>query len=98
MIGKPLATFSGKTFRAIEIAAAELAGRGMNVSDYTIVVDELDAQIAIEVTGVRCNSIVVSFQHPEQQAGLLGSDPRLSGFTVALDAITLNVTTAHFVK
>jgi hypothetical protein len=55
-------SISGKTFRVIEIAVAQLNGHGLNVERYSIVADELEPEIALEVTGARRKMILVTFQ------------------------------------
>jgi hypothetical protein len=88
-----MVTLAGKTFCAIEIAANQLRQRGRDVEKYAIVVSEADPAIAFDLTGVRARTIFVSFQDPDQPASLVGSGPNLIGFSVSLNADTLEVTT-----
>jgi hypothetical protein len=92
-----LVSLSGKTFRAVEIAVSELRKRGLSVEKYLIVIHEYDPGIAFQVTGIRVKTIAVTFQDPDRGPGL-GSGPNMIGFSVSLDADTLEVTGSSFVK
>jgi hypothetical protein len=81
-----MVSISGQTFRAIEIAVRELNRHGLHVDKYEITVESLQ------------NTIIVSFNDPDHPRTQLGSGPNMVGFSVELDADTLEVTDSSFIK
>jgi hypothetical protein len=63
---KSTESISGKTFRAIEIAAIEFRRQRLNVEDYRIIVRSSRADP---------NTIVVSFDDPDRPPNCMGSSP-----------------------
>jgi hypothetical protein len=81
-----MVSISGQPFRAIEIAVRELNRHGLQVDKYEIAVQSSQ------------NIIIVSFNGPDRPRTQLGSGPNMVGFSVELNADTLEVTDSSFIK
>ena len=84
--GEPMLSFSGRTFRAREIAAKELDRHGLQIEKYDVLVEQSPTKA------------VVLFVDPSRAPRQLGSGPHLPGFEAEVDVGTLEVSDSNFTK
>jgi hypothetical protein len=79
-------SISGKTFLAIQVAAAEATRNGVDVSKYKIFAEKAEY------------SYIITFDDPERPPGQVGSTTRMLSFEVEVSIKDLHIIRSHFVR